>query len=354
MKISLRSVEPISMPHIDRDDAMDFLKHFGRETFEFPVQPGCVFLHTLKNAYPRHSFAEGWLLSLMGEKLFALGNGGNDVAELQEYILGSLYLEVGGTFIVPQVSATARGGGPSQPVSTPKVEVDRPVADESWRPVEEMNDNTIKLDCLNIIGTFVMLATMEKREDAYEFFKEFTQLYSDAATAQSHLTDIVIRPQDRGTEIDVLEREGMLVSTGENRYQMTSLGLSGVYGLLGHFHYRYEVYDEAAWCYGQAYGLDSAGTDLLEHQAKCYMALGEWELARIQYEKFLAHHPDALEARARLWMANLAAYQQSHAEGDHHRLQQSRQEMIDACHRVLETDPDNEWALGLLEDAQQN
>lgn len=106
MQIALRSIEPISMPHIPRDEAMTLLRHFGKETFEFSVQPGCVLFHTLKYAYPRHSFAEGWLLPFTGDELYAFLSQAASTEELQEYIIGTLYLEVGGTVKAPRVDAT--------------------------------------------------------------------------------------------------------------------------------------------------------------------------------------------------------------------------------------------------------
>jgi len=107
MQISLSTVEPISMPHIPREEAMDFLRHFGRETFEFPVRPGCVLLHTLKSAYPRHSFAEGWLISLTGDQLYAVLDRVTSAEVLQEYIIGTLYFEIGGRSKEPKVLAEA-------------------------------------------------------------------------------------------------------------------------------------------------------------------------------------------------------------------------------------------------------
>jgi len=107
MQISLQSVEPISLPHIPREEAMAFLQHFGGETFEFPVDPDCVLLHTLKYAYPQHSFAEGWLFPFTGDQLYAFLDQATNAEELQKYIVGSLYFEVGGTVKEPRIIATS-------------------------------------------------------------------------------------------------------------------------------------------------------------------------------------------------------------------------------------------------------
>jgi hypothetical protein len=107
MQISLRSIEPISMPHIPREEAMAFLRHFGNETFEFPVHPRCALLHTLKYAYPRHSFAEGWLFSFTGDQLYVYLNQSASAEALQEHIIGTLYFEMGGTVKIPRVQASA-------------------------------------------------------------------------------------------------------------------------------------------------------------------------------------------------------------------------------------------------------
>ena len=323
-QILLRSVEPVSMPDIPRQEAMDFLRHFGDETFDFPTQPGCVLLGSLDNKYPQHSSASGWLLSLTGDQFAAILGQVTDTEELKPYILGTLHFEVGGEL-----------EGPAVYVNT---------------MVEIMEGNATALKIIEGLATAIRLMEIEREEEAYDYLKTFAQIYPDAANAREHLSAILIEPSDRRPGVELLEREGFLVATGKNVYDLTTLGLWSAYCMLGHLHYRRGVYSQAAWCYSQAYQMDRTKTEALKYQAQCYMELKDWEFARTHLERLLQQEPDNLDAHLQLCMVNFGESETNQSEETRQKAHQSHQEMLNVCRRVLKREPGNELALKILDE----
>ena len=67
MDFYLREIEPTAAPHINMNEVALFLKHLtGNELIsaDFKAKPKCLMIYHLKYAYPRHSFATGFLFSI--------------------------------------------------------------------------------------------------------------------------------------------------------------------------------------------------------------------------------------------------------------------------------------------------
>jgi len=228
-----------------------------------------------------------------------------------------------------------------------------PTGKATWtRPspkLEEMDDEEAKLLATKGMATAMSLIRNNYEAEAYELLKNFSEVFFDSMMAKHHLVNIVIPPNEKGPEIELIEREGFLAKTGNNLYEVTTPGLSSAYSLLGHLHYRREIYDKACWCYEQAYQIDNSQAEMLDHQARCCTELKDWERARNYATKLIQQKPDDIEANLRLVTVNLAAYEESQLEKDKKLADQAYQSLVDVSRRVLEKDPNNQLAIQIID-----
>ena len=78
------------------DNAMKFFAEFGDARIVFPRRIGSIFLHTAKEALPRHSIAAGFLFAENADEISAAGGG------LPKPI-GSVTFEYGGHVTKPTI-----------------------------------------------------------------------------------------------------------------------------------------------------------------------------------------------------------------------------------------------------------
>lgn len=102
MIIFLDEVEIFNAPTVDNQEAALFTKHLtGKDSFSFDGEkkPESILIYSLKYAYPRHSFANAYLLSI-DINTFAdecsSGIYNNTVDVLKEYVVGNIDMEFGG------------------------------------------------------------------------------------------------------------------------------------------------------------------------------------------------------------------------------------------------------------------
>ncbi len=111
MRMQLKEVEPINVPPVDNDEAAAFMRHLtGNETLDFSgcQQPRLMIIYSLKYAWPHHSFAHGWLLSIDYETLASLSGSdeyGTMEPIMKRFLVGTIGIELGGTLPSPTVSA---------------------------------------------------------------------------------------------------------------------------------------------------------------------------------------------------------------------------------------------------------
>ena len=106
--VPLKAIEPFSAPHISVDEAMAFLSHFGSEILHLSMWPKSMFIHTLEYALPRHSFAEGYMLSISVDDAMDL-LAKLDAESMKKHIVGSLRFEMGGSLSEPKVIVEESG-----------------------------------------------------------------------------------------------------------------------------------------------------------------------------------------------------------------------------------------------------
>ena len=210
-------------------------------------------------------------------------------------------------------------------------------------------ENPLKLQFLQVMGAGMMLMVENKDEDAYQILKNCAEVYANAAVAKNHLIDIPIPPSKRSQAIDFLERQGCIAKTGIDEYAITNLGLFLFYYALGTLHYDNQNYQQAAECYAQAYIMDGTEHPLLQHQARCYIELKEWDKAINQLELLLFEEPNNLNAYPPLAEAYGKAYEATQNEKYRIKGRESLYRLRTACQRVLAEDPDNETATSILE-----
>jgi hypothetical protein len=101
MQLMLRDVAPFNLPPVDNAQAAAFMSRLtGTEAFAWEAsrRPRSVLVHSLKYAYPRHSFATGFLLSCDIDTFQAACLVSETMPPiLQRYVVGKLHIEYGGT-----------------------------------------------------------------------------------------------------------------------------------------------------------------------------------------------------------------------------------------------------------------
>jgi len=90
--IQLKTVEPFSASYIDVEKAGAIMRHFGRESFDFPSQPESLFIYEVRNRLPERSWAKGLLLDCSVDDVQTGAAGSN----LPPHVVGRALLECGG------------------------------------------------------------------------------------------------------------------------------------------------------------------------------------------------------------------------------------------------------------------
>ena len=109
MQIYLAEIEPFNIPPVDNNSAALFMKYLqGHEAFEFNgiKKPKAIMIYSLKYAYPRHSFADGYLLSIDIDEFTSRAQSGmysTTETLLKGNVVGRLHIEYGGTLSEPEL-----------------------------------------------------------------------------------------------------------------------------------------------------------------------------------------------------------------------------------------------------------
>ena len=111
MNMTLSELEPFNIPPVDNQNAALFTQRLtGSETFEFngTQTPRSMLIYSLKYNWPRHSYANAWLLSVdIDSFLDECNSGMHSTMEpiLKRYVIGSIDIEYGGNLTSTQVRA---------------------------------------------------------------------------------------------------------------------------------------------------------------------------------------------------------------------------------------------------------
>lgn len=110
MQIYLAEIEPFNIPPVDNNSAALFMKYLqGHEAFEFTgiKKPKSLMIYSLKYAYPRHSFTDGYLLSISIDEFTSKAQSGmypTTEGLLKGNVVGRLHIEYGGTLTEPEIT----------------------------------------------------------------------------------------------------------------------------------------------------------------------------------------------------------------------------------------------------------
>lgn len=102
MIVSMRQIEPFNIPPVENHHAALFTKHLtGSETFSFDGDkvPKSMMIYSLKYNYPRHSFANAYLLSIDIDTFDSICSSGRYASMepiMKQYMIGTIDIEFGG------------------------------------------------------------------------------------------------------------------------------------------------------------------------------------------------------------------------------------------------------------------
>ncbi len=208
--------------------------------------------------------------------------------------------------------------------------------------------NSDQIVSLFRIATGIKLIGMDKAVQAYPLMKSRTKIFPNAAVAKHLLTDISITEEERNSAIEYLIERDWLVNTGTDLYTIANSGLYAFYTTLAKLHVDNEVYQDAITCYEQAYWLDSDNLTPLFQKIICYVALESWNDALQSIKELPTEVPSEIDD---------IAYYTAMAHVFHHSYQQTnddsdKQQVIDACKKVLRIDKKDKTISKLLESYQ--
>ena len=264
--------------------------------------------------------------------------------------LGLIYREWGELFAAQRFLSQAHQLDPENSEIRAAIEsLNQHFSDNREDIADQMSrQNSDQIVSLFRIATGIKLIAMEKPVQAYPLMKSRTKIYPNAAVAKHLLTDISITEQERNSAIEYLIEREWLVRTSADLYTVADIGLHAFYTSLAKLHVDNEAYTDAIACYEQAYWLDRDNLTPLYQKVICYAALEMWHDAVAFIKELPTEVPSEIDHMSYYTAtANIFhhSYQQSNADND-------KQQVIDACKKVLTIDKKDKTISKLLDSYQ--